>query len=60
MRKWLQKIDPGELPSGYKADIKENSKKYHNIELDDVELSNAYGDIVNKIIEVLSVKEHER
>jgi len=60
MRKWLQKIDPGEIPTGYKAEMKLESEKNHKIWLDDVELTNAYGDVVNKIIEVLSAKENER
>jgi len=60
MRKWLQFIDPGEVPAAYKAEMKLNSEKYHEIWLDNVELTDAYGDIVNKIIEVLSAKDNER
>jgi len=44
MRKFVQLIDPGEIPAGFKADMMINSEKYHGIWLDNPELVDAYGD----------------
>jgi len=60
IRKWLQKIDPGDLPTGYKAEMRLESDKNHKLWTDNVELTDSYGDIVNKLIEILSAKDHER
>lgn len=41
-RKYIQLIDPGEIPKGYQADVKINSEKYHGIQLNNPELTNSY------------------
>lgn len=43
-RKFVQHIDPGELPKGYAADMKINSEKFHDIWLDMPQLTSSYRD----------------
>ena len=44
IRKFVQLIDPGEIPPGYKAEMKLNSEKFHDVSLDNVELTDYYKD----------------
>jgi len=59
-RKRVQLIDPGELPIGFKSDMKINSEKYHDIWVDNLELIDSYGDIIDAIIDILKVQKDER
>jgi len=60
MCKYLQLIDPGEVPAGYKAEMKTNSEKHHDLWLDNVELVDAYDDILISIVETLTAKDGEK
>lgn len=41
-RKYIQLIEPTDIPAGYQADVKLNTEKYHHIELDNPELTSCY------------------
>ena len=44
MKKFVQFIDPGEIPPGYKAEMKINAEKFHDVWLDNPELVDCYRD----------------
>lgn len=56
---WLQMVDPGEMPPGYKGDMKIHSEKYHKIWLDNTELTDNYCDIVKHIEKHLRCRKGE-
>ena len=43
-RRFCQLIDPGNVPAGFRAEMKLNSEKYHDIWLDNEELTDYYKD----------------
>ena len=59
-RKYIQLIDPGEVPAGFKSDLKLNSDKYHDIWIDNPELTDSYGDILDAVVDILKVRKNER
>ena len=60
VRKFVQMIDPGDLPEGFKGEMMINKEKYHDIWLDNNELSDSYDEILTSIVEILKVRGGER
>ena len=60
VRKFVQMVDPGDLPEGFKGEMMINKEKYHDIWVDNDELSDSYDEILDSIVDILKARGEER
>ena len=60
IRKFVQMIDPGDVPDGFKAEMMINKEKYHDMWIDNPDLSDSYDEMLDSIVDILKVQGGER